>query len=52
MNPITRLLVHGVFVASLLWGFNAGFLVFVGILLWGFGRVAIIAIGRWAKVII
>ena len=22
MNPITRLLVHGVFVASLLWGFG------------------------------
>ena len=31
-------------------GVNAGFLVFVGILLWGFGRVAIIEIGRWAKV--
>ena len=32
-------------------GVNAGFRVFVASLLWGFGRVAIIAIGRWAKVI-
>ena len=37
MNPISRLLVHGVFVASLLWGF---------------GRVVEITIGRRAKVII
>ena len=37
MNPITRLLVHGVFVANLLCGFGAGFRVFAASLPWGFG---------------
>ena len=32
-------------------GVNASFRVFVASPLWGFGRVAVIAIGRWAKVI-
>ena len=67
MNPITRLWVHGVFVASLQCGFGAGFRVFAASLLWGFGgelsdfeasllwgntAVAEITIGGWAKVII
>ena len=39
MNPITRLLVHGVLVASLLCGFGAGFRVFAASLRWGFGGV-------------